>query len=388
MGNAEDKIEEQIYDFLTGEASAEEIEALERWLAASGEEGKRRFKACVRRFYAVRWAGQEVKAEGRVLELGGVSVRRVKRSIRLRRWAVAATVAVLAGAGLAGWLLRGGGEEVTYVAKQYPVLIDDTRPVLKMEDGRQIVLPADAKTIREDAKGRIAMADSSLLEYRPAGTGADTAVVFHTLEVPRGCEFQVLLADGTRVWLNAASRLRYPGRFVGDRREVYLEGEGYFEVAKDARHPFVVEVGHAEIEVLGTSFNVYSYLEEQKTEATLVEGKVRFSAGGQEVTLSPGEQGVWDTAGHLDKREVDVYPYIAWKDGKFVFRKRTLEEVMRIVSRWYNVNVVFEDAVSKQVSFSGNIRRYDDFSQVVGMLEMTGGLEFKIEGKTIYIAAK
>ena len=107
-----------------------------------------------------------------------------------------------------------------------------------------------------------------------------------------------------------------------------------------------------------------------------------------EVTLAPGEQGVWDAAGRLDKREVDVYPYIAWTEGKFVFRKRSLEEVMRIVSRWYNVDVVFESEEPRGISFSGNIRRYEDFSQVVRMLEMTGGLEFRIVERTIYIAAK
>ena len=388
MGNAEDKIEEQIYDFLTGEASAEEIEALERWLAASGEEGKSRFKACVRRFYAVRWAGQEVKAEGRVLELGGVSVRRVKRSIRLRRWAVAATVAVLAGAGLAGWLLRGGGEEVTYVVKQYPVLIDDTRPVLKMEDGRQIVLPADAKTIREDAKGRIAMADSSLLEYRLAGTGADTAVVFHTLEVPRGCEFQVLLADGTRVWLNAASRLRYPGRFVGDRREVYLEGEGYFEVAKDERAPFVVHAQEMELTVLGTSFDIRAYGEERSVVTTLFTGRVEqsFAGVGGEVELVPSQRSVFNREGQTVKTErADVREALAWKEGKIVARNERLEDIFVMLSRWYDFEVRYTRPELKDMRFHLHTNRYKTIREVLDNLMATKGIQVDYFEDIIYI---
>ena len=382
MGNAEDKIEEQIYDFLTGEASAEEIEALERWLAASGEEGKSRFKACVRRFYAVRWAGQEVKAEGRVLELGGVSVRRVKRSIRLRRWAVAATVAVLAGAGLAGWLLRGGGEEVTYVAKQYPVLIDDTRPVLKMEDGRQIVLPADAKTIREDAKGRIAMADSSLLEYRPAGTGADTVVVFHTLEVPRGCEFQVLLADGTRVWLNAETRLRYPVTFAGTERRVELTGEAYFEVSKDATRPFIVRANGVDVRVLGTSFNVAAYGAEVVT--TLVEGRVAVEAGSERVTLEPDRQAVWDGK-QMEVRQVDASNYGLWRKGIFYFEDRRLEEILDALARWYGVEVFYVNPETKDMRFTVEIKRYENIDAILRRIAQTERVHFGVSRRTVTV---
>ena len=321
------------------------------------------------------------------MELGGVSVRRVKRSIRLRRWAVAATVAVLAGAGLAGWLLRGGGEEVTYVAKQYPVLIDDTRPVLKMEDGRQIVLPADAKTIREDAKGRIAMADSSLLEYRLAGTGADTAVVFHTLEVPRGCEFQVLLADGTRVWLNAASRLRYPGRFAGDRREVYLEGEGYFEVAKDSLRPFIVHAGEVKTRVLGTSFNVKAYADEPAVYTTLVSGRVAVrSDGGGELHLQPGELATYSRENKtLAVVPADVEVETAWKNGMFYFKQLPLEEILRIVARWYDLDVFYGNAEVGEWRFNGKMPMYSSVEDVLKKFEYAGEVRFELQGRTLTV---
>lgn len=218
-------------------------------------------------------------------------------------------------------------------------------------------------------------------------TGGDNSdeIQYNILRVPRGGEYTVTLQDGTVIYLNSASELRYPVQFVGDERRVFLMGEGYFQVAKNKDCPFIVDVNGAEIEVLGTSFNVCAYEEEGKTETTLVEGTVCFATKGKHVILEPGEQGILNTAGNLIKQKVDVYPYIAWKEGQFVFRKRTLEEVMRVVARWYDVQVVFESNELKGISFSGNIKRYDDFGQVVRMLEMTGGLEFKIEGKTIYI---
>lgn len=327
---------------------------------------------------------ERFQAEPAYQRVRAVCRKRARRRRIYRLGGVAAAVLLALGVGYYVWMREPQLDKKPLVHEV--IVPGEAKAELILAGGERLFLGTEVQDSVLKQPGAEVYASGEHLNYVK---GEETQEIqYNILRVPRGGEYTVTLQDGSVVQLNSASELRYPVQFAGQERRVFLSGEAYFEVAKDARHPFVVEVGHAEIEVLGTSFNVYSYLEEQKTEATLVEGKVRFSAGGQEVTLSPGEQGVWDTAGHLDKREVDVYPYIAWKDGKFVFRKRTLEEVMRIVSRWYNVNVVFEDAVSKQVSFSGNIRRYDDFSQVVGMLEMTGGLEFKIEGKTIYIAAK
>ena len=167
-----------------------------------------------------------------------------------------------------------------------------------------------------------------------------------------------------------------------------MTGEAYFQVAKDKEHPFIVVTGEAEIEALGTSFNIYSYEEENRIETTLVEGAVRFAVADQTVILMPGEQGVVGTDGNLEKKKVDVFPYIAWKEGKFVFRKRSLEEVMHIISRWYNVEAVFQNESLKKVSFSGNLKRYDDFEHIVSMLEMTGGIRFKVEGRKIFITEK
>lgn len=212
---------------------------------------------------------------------------------------------------------------------------------------------------------------------------------YNTLRVPRGGEYSVVLADGTSVYLNSESELRYPVQFGEGERRVFLQGEGYFEVTKDPGRRFVVEVGNSTVEVLGTSFNVSAYDGEKgQVVTTLVEGRVLFSSGDRSLVLNPDEQGIADAEGHLFKERVDVFPYVAWQRGKFVFRQQTLEEVMRVTSRWYDVEVVFEDEYVKKISFTGNIRRYGDFKQVVRMLEKTGGLIFRIKDRTIYIAGK
>ena len=211
---------------------------------------------------------------------------------------------------------------------------------------------------------------------------------YNILRVPRGGEYSVVLGDGTSVCLNSESELRYPVQFDRRERRVFLRGEGYFEVAKDPEHPFVVEVEDAKIEVLGTIFNVSGYAEEERVVTTLVEGVVRLSSDNESVLLEPNEQGVLDKDGHLSKVEVNVFPYVAWQKGLFVFRQQSLERVMQVVSRWYDVKVVFKDEETKRISFTGNMRRYGNFEQVVRMLEMTGGLNFNIEGRTIYITEK
>lgn len=219
-------------------------------------------------------------------------------------------------------------------------------------------------------------------------SGMSVELQYNILRVPRGGEYTVVLGDGTLVCLNSESELRYPVQFDSGERRVFLRGEGYFEVVKDPEHPFVVEAGDAKIEVLGTTFNVCGYMEEEWVVTTLVEGMVRLSSESESIVLNPSEQGVLDEEGHLSKSRVDVYPYIAWQKGQFVFRQQTLERVMQVVSRWYDVEVVFEDEYVKKISFTGSMRRYEDFEQIVRMLEKTGGLIFNIEGRTIYITGE
>lgn len=321
--------------------------------------------------------------------------KRCRRRLRVRRlWYVSSSVAsvlLLFGVWFYFEKMESSGFD-RLVATNSEIIAVGSRAELILSSGECVVLgkgQLDSVWMHEGVEVHSAENRVCYTGERLCGVESESAELqYNILRVPRGGEYSVVLGDGTLVCLNSESELRYPVRFEGGVRRVFLRGEGYFEVVKDAGHPFVVEVENAEIEVLGTTFNVCSYDDEERVVTTLVEGMVRLSSKGQSVLLSPNEQGVLDEEGHLTKKEVEVFPHIAWQKGQFAFRQQPLERVMQVVSRWYDVEVVFRNERTKKILFTGSMRRYDDFEQVVRMLEMTGGLIFNIEGRTIYITEK
>lgn len=210
---------------------------------------------------------------------------------------------------------------------------------------------------------------------------------FNVLEVPRKGEFKLILSDGTKVWINSASRLKFPVCFSGNERRVLLEGEAYFEVSKNPALPFVVDMGKVTIQVLGTSFNARAYREESNIYATLTEGSILLADGQQRLVLHPDEQGIADlNQGQLFKQEVDSRLYTAWKDGRFTFQEQSLEEMMNTLSRWYDIQVFFENDSVRNTTFTGNLKRYDSFNKIIELLEMTGIAHFRIYENTIFIS--
>lgn len=314
-----------------------------------------------------------------------------KKRLRVRKWrrvsVVAASVLLLWGV----WFYSGteflsSGDVLTEEGAE--IIASGLKAELILSDGECVILgkgQLDSVWMHEGMEVHSTEERVSYVGERQCGEDSlSVELQYNILRVPRGGEYSVVLGDGTLVCLNSESELRYPVRFDGEERQVFLRGEGYFEVTKDPDHPFVVEVENARIEVLGTTFNVCSYEEEERVVTTLVEGMVRLSSENQSVVLIPNEQGILDKKGHLIKMEVDVFPYVAWQKGLFVFQQQPLERVMQVVSRWYDVEVVFRNEKTKKISFTGNMRRYSNFEQTVRMLEKTGGLIFNIEGRTIY----
>lgn len=210
---------------------------------------------------------------------------------------------------------------------------------------------------------------------------------------PRGGQYHIALPDGTNVWINAGSTLKFPSSFADmPERRVYLTGEAYFEVAqvksifgmqKRARRvPFIVQTDKQEITVLGTHFNVNSYTDEPNIKTTLLEGLVKVSSKAGEATLKPGMELINNgSAIHLKKADVDMA--VAWKNGEFMFRNEKLQSLMRKVSRWYNVQVNYQDKDLREVALGGTISKYSNISKVLAVLESTGEVKFKIKGRTI-----
>lgn len=274
---------------------------------------------------------------------------------------------------------------------QHVIVPGSDRALIILDDGSEInleeivgdtVIAQRGFSIVKDKDGTIYYRYDSAQAYAHS-------TIYNTVVTPKGGQYQVVLPDGTRVWLNAESKLRYPVYFEQDKREVELEGEGYFEVEQQTidrkRVPFTVKTGVQKLEVLGTTFNIQAYGKDIKT--TLVEGKVRLGldVAGQEVLLQPNDQAFLSDQRRLfDVRKVDPIYATAWKDGNFAFRKATIMDVMESVARWYDVEVVYKAAVENS-QFTGTISRLEQIETLLQLIELTGSVRFKIEGRRVIV---
>ncbi|WP_256004848.1 FecR family protein [Pedobacter deserti] len=216
-------------------------------------------------------------------------------------------------------------------------------------------------------------------------TDADTETnQFNTLSTAPGETYQVRLPDGSVVWLNAASSLTYATKLTKEgKRKVKLEGEGYFEVAKDQENPFIVESGSHQVEVLGTHFNINSYADEGSIKTTLLEGSVRVNG---KVILKPNQQSVATSGSPIQVSPVDVNATVDWKNGDFIFKRESLAHIMREVARWYNVEVSYDPDVDVNQTFSGLVSRSKNISEVLISIESTKKLKFSVEGRHVFVS--
>lgn len=267
----------------------------------------------------------------------------------------------------------------------------DKKAVLTLEDNTQIILDGMSLgnvaqqtgiTVSKTAKGQLVyiVDDKNSL--------AGEAPRFNTISTPRGGEYQVQLSDGTVVWLNAMSSIRFPTSFTGTERRVELEGEAYFEVAENKAMPFRVMSGRQVVEVLGTHFNVAAYSDEQAVKTTLLEGsvKVYLSEGGDRgKVLKPGEQAVLEEGEtRFSVVKADMEEAVAWKNGYFIFADEELKTIMRKISRWYDVEVDYR-GIDQNLKFGGAVSRGRNLSQVLNLLELTDKVKFKVEGRRITV---
>ena len=223
------------------------------------------------------------------------------------------------------------------------------------------------------------------LSYEENQLTKDT--LYHTVEVPRGGEYHLTLSDGSKVWLNAESRLTYPAAFGTSERRVRLEGEAYFEVEPGKGH-FIVETGDMNVRVLGTAFNVNAYKNETATRTTLVHGKVEVMTGGDELqqVLVPGEQAIFDReSGQLEVKQVNTDLYTRWIKGQFVFRDTPLRDIMRTLARWYEMEYEFTDAELESLCFYGVISRFERVEGLLEQFEKTGKVHFEYQGNKVIV---
>ena len=364
-----------------GNVTEEERSELLDWLDES-EENRRTYKRIIRgEAIGERIAGEERIGKETDYEKIRISVVRSlvgrRRSRRMRLWgSVAAAACICAVAVTVLWELSG----VRAVPEAMPLAGQQTETAkvkLILHSGEQIALEQ-----KQDEHGQLIYESKNNLA---------TEELFNKVVTAIGGEYALILSDGTRVWLNADSELEYPVEFVKKERIVKLSGEAYFEVAPNPEQPFIVEAGGIQTRVLGTSFNIQAYRNEKSVYTTLLTGSIRVAVadGGDAVVLTPGREAIWEKgSGAIQVEAVNAEDAIAWRYGNFIFEEEDIEVVMRMLSRWYEVEFVFDGGRKEKHTFSGRMSKDESLDTVLETIELAGGPEFRREGNIIHLIEK
>lgn len=391
----EQEFRKLISKYIQGNASEEEIHFLNAYyeefehmpniLDGVSEEGISKIKEQIR---------DNIKEKG--FEPEWQEGKEVVMNKRARYFRAAAVVGLIVAAGLGYYFIskNNGAARNLEAATVQPTLKHDALPggnraTLTLADGTVVNLDSTGSgMVTKQGNVTVIKLNDGQLSYQsstPLTSSTPATIRYNTISTPRGGQYQLLLADGSKVWLNAATTLRFPIKFTTDVRKVFLEGEAYFEVAKNAEKPFRVAIGDNVVEVLGTHFNINSYQDEGALKATLLEGSVKVITGGETALLTQGEQAqIRNGSSHIRvANDVNLNAVMAWKNGKFLFEKADIHTVMRQIHRWYDLDITYQGIVTKH--FGGTISRNVNASKVLEMLEMTGGVNFEIIGSKVIV---
>ena len=323
--------------------------------------------------------------------LGKVKNRKQVKRRGILPWIAAASVVVIAG--VSAWILLSQEPDVHNLPVAEKFEPGKAVVTLEMASGLKYRLDTLSSVVRNNRVNVAFDNNDRVLKIKEQDSLADGAtkeIGYNTINVPYGGTYTVELCDGTKVYLNSGTTLEFPSRFDGKVRSVILKGEAYFDVARNVSKPFVVEVDEMKVKVLGTSFNVKSYVDEPGVYTTLVEGSVAILRDGQpEKKIKPGEQAYYNKGvGTLSIAEVDVKEFTSWKDGVFYFKDIALEEILRIVSRWYDLEVFYMNQGAKSVIYSGKLPMYSSVEDVLRKFEISGDVRFELKGRTLTVFDK
>lgn len=365
------------------EATDAEIRELDEWyeISATGE-----------RYAEGMTTSEKLQAKEKMLQRinsriyrEAVPVRQINPLRHLKKYALAAIILLVAGT---GWFFYQRSGNPISNQESTATLIEDFKPgsnkaVLTLAGGKQIILTGakNGQLATESGTAINKTTDGEII-YN-AGESRNATPLYNTMTTPRGGQYHLTLADGTVAWLNAASSITYPVAFAGKQREVEITGEVYFQVAHNAAKPFMVKSGDQTVQVLGTHFNINAYNNEGAIKTTLLEGSVAISSGSKRQVLKPGQQATLKGQ-NLVVAEADVTEAVAWKDGYFQFIDTDIETIMRQISRWYDVDVVFEGPVTKE-TFTGRISRFRNISEALKIVQSSNGVHLTYSGRRIMV---
>ena len=384
----QNEIDEKLLAYLLDELDDVEREEVKAWLEEC-ECNKEYFREFQRVHLEFQWGvyAREVKSDFNVLR------KKLRKHSSLQVWyGVAAAVVILLSVG--GMLLWNSGEieeKPVQVAKKVTIQPGKSQAILVLSSGEEVAMGNVSRQLEEKDGTSVVVSETGRISYQSAegkgGITKDTARVMNRLVIPRGGEFNLTLSDGTHVWLNAETELRYPVQFNGKERVVYLKGEAYFDVTKDRSHPFVVKTISSEISVLGTSFNVNA--RENSCVTTLVEGCVRMRHGMLDsVELHAGQQALLTGVGKIRVQEVDTRYYTSWMDNMFAFREAPLREIAEVLENWYGCECRFENPALENIPYTTMVERYSDVDSVLQILAGTGDFHYTRIGDLIIIKEK
>lgn len=386
-----DRLKALFRKYKNNQCSPEELEELLIYFHDSNNEDP--LKAQIDEFLHLEVADQAELEEttGEVYRQIQIRINNRSKILKLKSWKWIAAASVLLFLSIGGYFLLHKPVATSLAGNAYhnDIAPGNNKAILTLAGGRKIVL-SEAK------KGKLAEQGNTTVNKSADGelvytASKEQAVVeglaeYNTITVPRGGEHLVVLADGTKAWINSASSLTYPVSFTGKERRVELSGEGYFEVAHNAAKPFIVSSTGQTVEVLGTHFDINAYADEPATKTTLLEGSVRIGKNGQSAILKPGQQSIVQATGNaIVVKEADTELVLDWRSGLFMFDEDKLDDIMRKIARWYDVEVIFTNNRLKYKRTSGSVSRFGNVSQVLKKIEMTGGVHFTINGRKITV---
>lgn len=381
-------IVELVSKYMTGELTGVEQESLDNWLSLSEDNRKWFYEVTEKEFVCrKRQELRSIDVKGGWKALSRKRIKENRRRLRIRVLKYACIFMLLVVSSMYFFMQRVDREEIIS-EESAEILPGTSRAILYMANGSIIDLANHDRDSLREVDGTIIGLDRESITYKNAVDSVVSSDLYNELVIPRGGEYVLTLADGTLVCLNAGSKLRFPVQFNGSYRKVELEGEGYFQVVRNEKMPFVVSASGVNVTVLGTEFNVSNYPENGDVQTTLIKGKVQvtLSEDTNSYILHPGEQAVYNKeSGEITVVNVDVSYVTAWREGRLRFRDRPLKEIMDFISRWYDVDVVYEDEEVKNYLFGCNFNRHETVTPLLELFQSTEVVRFEVIGKKIIV---
>lgn len=380
-----DRLKKIIVKDILGSASGEERRLLDEWRNQS-EEHQRLYEKLVSGSFLEKAVSDNNKALRRRewKRLEARIVRQRGRSVRLIRFRVAAAVCILAlGIGAVG-LWSNSRQDRGGSPLAGSIRVGSPKAIVELAGGQQFLFNKDT-TLRLEAQGIQLVSSRDTLDIIQPVIAGERGEEYNVVRIPHGGEYITRLPDGSVVHLNAGSELKVPVYFGTESREVWLRGEGFFEVVHRENLIFTVHTDKADISVLGTEFDVRAYTDEKEVMTTLVQGVVGVSSGGTYDRLKPGEQARIAGKGDVRVAEVDIYPFIAWKNGRMVFENERLEKIMAELQRWYDFELFYADPDVKEMHFTIDILKYEEISKVLNLMERMNKVKFTQKGRTVVV---